>query len=273
MGDEMIAAINEMAFCNDDCGDVIPVSPGIVSIGNRVWNDLNRDGINNLSEPGIPGVSVVLWSDSDGDGIPDWQGFRGVEVTDADGHYRFSGLQPGNYVTFVWSVANWNIGEPLNGFVSSNGFVANANNDIDLDNNGSGNPFTDIMSGIITLTIDGEPLNDGDPFDCFFDYDSSGNNTVDFGFFDPGMTVGIDDPIEKKIQMFPNPVIDKLTVKNNFSLCQIKIFDMLGRIHITIQPTTAIETYDLSKLPKGLYIVRLSDESTNYLNVQKIIKL
>lgn len=273
MGNEMIAAINEMAFCNDDCGDVIPVSPGIVSIGNRVWNDLNRDGINNPSEPGIPGVSLVLWSDSDTDGIPDWQGFRGVEVTDADGHYRFSGLQPGNYVAFVWSVDNWDIGEPLNGFVSSNAFVADANNDIDLDNNGSGSPFTDIMSGIITLTVDGEPLNDGDPFDCFFDYDSSGNNTVDFGFFDPDITVGIDDPIENKIQMFPIPVINELTVKNNFKLCQIKIFDMLGRIHSTIQPTKAIETYDLSKLPKGLYIVRLSDESTDFINVQKIIKL
>jgi len=41
------------------------------------------------------------------------------------------------------------------------------------------------MSGIVTLTTDGEPLNDGDPFDCFFDYDSGGNNTIDFGFYKP----------------------------------------------------------------------------------------
>jgi hypothetical protein len=143
------------------------------------------NGIHDPNEPGIPGVSVVIWSDPDGDGIPDWQGFGGVEVTDEEGYYRFSGLQPGNYILFVWQVDNWDVGQPLHGFQSTNGFVANADNDVDLDNNGFGSPFSDIMSGIVTLTSGGEPLNDGDPFDCYFDYDASGNNTVDFGFFDP----------------------------------------------------------------------------------------
>ena len=61
MGDEMILAINDMAYCNGssgvDCDN--PISPGFTSIGNRVWNDLNMDGINDPDEPGIPGVS---WS-------------------------------------------------------------------------------------------------------------------------------------------------------------------------------------------------------------------
>mgnify|MGYP001274599098 CR=1 FL=1 len=104
-----------------------------------------------------------------------------------DGYNNFSGLEPGNYVVFVWSVDNWGPGEPLEGFQSTNGFVSNANNDIDFDNNGYGNPFTDIMSGIVTLTSDEEPLNDGDPYNCYFDYDASGNNSVDFGFFNPNM--------------------------------------------------------------------------------------
>ena len=39
------------------------------------------------------------------------------------------------------------------------GFVVDANNDADFDNNGSGG-FTDIWSGIVRLTVDGEPLND-----------------------------------------------------------------------------------------------------------------
>ena len=43
------------------------------------------------------------------------------------------------------------------------------------------------MSGIVTLTSDEEPLNDGDPYNCYFDYDASGNNSVDFGFFNPNM--------------------------------------------------------------------------------------
>ena len=136
-------------------------------------------------EPGIPGVSVLIWADSDADGIPDWQGFGGVQVTDADGYYRFEGLEPGNYVVFVWQVNNWDVGEPLEGFVSSDVYEENADNDVDLDNNGSGSAFSDIFSGIVTLTTDGEPLNDGDPEDCIFDFDAGGNNTVDFGFYDP----------------------------------------------------------------------------------------
>ena len=183
LGEEMILAINDMAFCYTDCEE--QVMPGIVSIGNRVWNDLDMDGVNDPAEPGIPGVSVVLWSDPDGDGIPDWQGFSGVEITDEDGYYRFSGLAPGNYVVFVWQVNNWEEGQPLHGFQSTNIFVADADNDVDLDNNGFGSPFTDIMSGIVTLSLGDEPLNDGDPFDCLFDYDGSGNNTIDFGFFNP----------------------------------------------------------------------------------------
>ncbi|MDF1698714.1 MAG: sialate O-acetylesterase [Saprospiraceae bacterium] len=184
IGKEMIKTINDRAFCTLGCDDEL-IEPDLTSIGNRVWNDYNRNGINDPNEPGIAGVSVVLWYDSDSDGIPDWQGFGGVQVTDEDGYYRFSGLLPGNYVTFVWSVNNWGPGEPLEEFVSTTGYVADANNDVDFDNNGSGNPFTDIFSGIVTLTVDGEPLNDGDPEDSLFDLDPAGNNTVDFGFYNP----------------------------------------------------------------------------------------
>lgn len=184
MGREMVRAINDMSFCYLDCGENL-VDADLTSIGNRVWHDINRDGINNPDEPGIAGVSLVIWSDVDGDGIPDSEGFGGVQVTDEDGYYRFDGLPPGNYVVFVWQVNNWGPGEALDGFVSSTVFEPNANNDVDFDNNGSGSAFTDIFSGIVTLTVDGEPLNDGDPESCIFNFDAAGNNSVDFGFFDP----------------------------------------------------------------------------------------
>lgn len=187
IGDEMIKAMNDIAYCNSSCFGGELIDPELVSIGNRVWNDYNRDGINDPNEPGIAGVSVVIWYDSDGDDIPDSQGFGGVQVTDDEGYYRFDGLLPGNYVVFVWQVNNWGPGEPLEGFVSTNGFVADANNDVDFDNNGSGNPFDDIFSGIVTLTVDGEPLNDGDPVDEVFNLDPAGNNSVDFGFYNPNV--------------------------------------------------------------------------------------
>lgn len=270
IGNEMILAINDMAFCYQDCGE--PISPGIVSIGNRVWNDLNRNGINDPEEPGIPGVSLVIWSDSNGDGIPDGSGFGGVQVTDEEGYYRFSGLLPGNYIVFVWSVNNWGPGEPLEGWQSTISFVPNADNDVDLDNNGFGNPFTDIMSGIVTLTPDGEPLNDGDPVNCFFNYDASGNNTIDFGFFDPNVPSSVINLNGDIIQIFPNPVRNELTIKDNSSLSQVEIVDLLGRVHLTVNPTEATQIINLTTLPKGIYLVKLLDESNDTIRVQKIIK-
>ncbi len=271
IGEEMILAINDMAFCYADCAQ--QVSPGIVSIGNRVWNDLNMNGINDPDEPGIPGVSLVIWSDSDGDGIPDWEGFGGVQVTDAEGYYRFSGLAPGNYVVFVWQVDNWEPGQPLHGFQSTNGFVANADNDVDFDNNGFGEPFTDIMSGIVTLTLDGEPLNDGDPFNCYFDYDASGNNSVDFGFFNPNITATATiHATEKCIQIYPNPFANQFTITGELDLYQIEILNALGQVHQVINASGNTHTIDIDALPAGLYFVRVQNLNNNLLEVQKIIK-
>ncbi len=272
IGNEMILTINDMAFCYEDCDQQI--SPGIVSIGNRVWNDYNQDGINDPDEPGIPGVSLVIWSDSDGDDIPDWQGFGGVQVTDEEGYYQFSGLQPGKYIVFVWSVDNWEPGQPLDGFQSTNGFVANADNDMDFDNNGFGNPFSDILSGIVTLTSDGEPLDDGDPFNCYFDYDASGNNTVDFGFFNPDIT-SVDKDLavnESWIRIFPNPVLNRFTIEGKLSLDQIEIYDSIGRLHRKINSIETIQTIDLSSLPKGLYMIKVLNKDNNLVEIQKIVK-
>ncbi len=273
MGDEMILAINDMAYCYEDCND--PVSPGIVSIGNRVWNDLNRNGINDPDEPGIPGVSLVIWADSDGDDIPDWQGFGGVQVTDENGYYKFSGLQPGNYVVFVWSVDNWGPGEPLENFISTNGFEPDADNDVDLDNNGFGNPFTDIMSGIVMLRSGEEPLNDGDPFNCYFDYDSSGNNTVDFGFYNPSIISANEDVLvdEHWIQIFPMPVLNEFTIKGNLSLYQVEIYDAVGRMLRKTDSGESSLTIDISSFPAGLYFVKAIHQDNHHSKMLKIVKL
>jgi hypothetical protein len=272
IGDEMILAINDMAFCYGDCDQQI--DPGIVSIGNRVWHDYNRDGINDPDEPGIPGVSLVIWGDSDGDDIPDWQGFGGVQVTDDEGYYKFAGLEPGYYTVFVWQVDNWEPGQPLHGFQSTNGFVANANNDVDLDNNGFGDPFTDIMSGIVTLTSGEEPLDDGDPFNCYFNYDASGNNTVDFGFFNPDITsVNEDIPVNHNwVQIFPNPVLNEFTIKGDLSLFQIELLDSFGRNILKINPTESEYIINISEIPPGLYYLRVLNKTNNLIEIQKIVK-
>jgi len=56
-------------------------APCDLSVGNFVWNDLNRNGLQDDGEPGIPGVIVTLRGPS---GDP-----TGVDITDSYGYYEF----------------------------------------------------------------------------------------------------------------------------------------------------------------------------------------
>ncbi|MFN8487771.1 MAG: SdrD B-like domain-containing protein [Caldilineaceae bacterium] len=60
------------------------------SIGNRVWEDVNEDGIQDLTEAGIRGVEVRLWADNNNDGAPDTQLL--TTTTTNDGAYQFTNV-------------------------------------------------------------------------------------------------------------------------------------------------------------------------------------
>ncbi|NOT44871.1 MAG: hypothetical protein HOP14_09760 [Acidobacteria bacterium] len=65
------------------------ISPCTGSIGDYVWNDLNRNGIQEPGEPGIPGVTVRLVEGNQ------------TTVTGPDGFYEFTGLCAGLYTVEV----------------------------------------------------------------------------------------------------------------------------------------------------------------------------
>lgn len=65
-------------------------------VGDFVWNDLNKNGVQDSGEPGVGGVQVAL-TGTDADGNP----VSLDTVTDADGKYLFPELASGEYeVTF-----------------------------------------------------------------------------------------------------------------------------------------------------------------------------
>jgi len=59
------------------------------SLGDTVWYDTNRNGVQEAGEGGVAGVKVTLL-DANGQAV-------GSATTDADGHYQFSNLKPGAY--------------------------------------------------------------------------------------------------------------------------------------------------------------------------------
>ena len=63
-----------------------------VSVGDYVWLDNNRDGIQDAAESGIPSVTLILTGPA-GDPVTDIDGqLVPPTVTDADGHYTFDHL-------------------------------------------------------------------------------------------------------------------------------------------------------------------------------------
>ncbi len=71
---------------------------GTGSIGDRIWNDANGNGIQDAGEPGLAGVQVCIGVDLDGDGQPD---VRMSTTTDADGAYLFDNLPAGSHTVCV----------------------------------------------------------------------------------------------------------------------------------------------------------------------------
>jgi hypothetical protein len=72
-------------------------------IRGQLYHDLNRDGVRDPGEPGLPGWTVYL--DLDGNGVRDPS--EPFTVTDAQGNYTFSHLVPGNYTVRVEGQPGW----------------------------------------------------------------------------------------------------------------------------------------------------------------------
>ena len=133
--------------------------PTNLKLGNRVWYDIDNDGINDASEDGIRNVTVRLYRDNNNDNVADGASIATL-LTDVDGYYTFSSLTAGNYI----------VGAVIpNGYVSSSVNGGDPDDNTDLDDNGqvaaSGN---EVRGLAITLTAGGEP-------------GGSTNNTYDFG--------------------------------------------------------------------------------------------
>ncbi|MBV7534453.1 carboxypeptidase regulatory-like domain-containing protein [Duganella sp. sic0402] len=122
------------------------------SIGDKVWRDANHNGVQDSGEEGIGGISVALYDASTGKQV-------GSSIkTDANGNYKFSDLNPGNYylqfdktdvkVYFAsdrstYNMSNWKWGVKNTG----------SNDAIDSDVKGDGKEYTNVTkTDTITLT-------------------------------------------------------------------------------------------------------------------------
>ncbi len=108
-----------------------------VSIGDKVWNDANKNGIQDAGESGVSGVSVKLYTSADV--------FIATTTTDASGNYLFANQNPGTYYLQFTNPGGF-VFSPKN--VGSNSAV-----DSDVDAFGKTDNFT-LVAGINDLTKD-----------------------------------------------------------------------------------------------------------------------
>ena len=111
------------------------------AVGDRVWLDSNKNGVQDSGEAGVCNVKVSLF-DADGKQV-------GASVsTDANGNYQFSGLKPGNY-SVVFDKASLPEGMA---FTTANQGASDAA-DSDVTAAGQSHTFT-LTSGQTDKTVD-----------------------------------------------------------------------------------------------------------------------
>lgn len=96
-GDENMTA--DFGYTWADPAD-INGNTGNGAIGDRVWIDVNGDGVQDAGEPGLAGATVQLYTDPDGNGIYDTP-YGAPVVTGPDGSYIFTNVPPDGYVVGV----------------------------------------------------------------------------------------------------------------------------------------------------------------------------
>lgn len=139
-----LSQINETATAINENFDNGKVNKGYLtclqkaSIGDKVWEDLNKNGIQDAGEPGIENVVVKLF-DCNGNLIS-------TTTTNSQGNYLFSNLLPGNYyVQFI----------PPQGYIFTNQDSGNDDSkDSDANINTGKTICTILTSGANDLTWD-----------------------------------------------------------------------------------------------------------------------
>jgi hypothetical protein len=215
---------------NDHSYDVGFGKPA-VSVGDYVWWDADKDGIQDAGEKGIPNVTLSI-TKADGSPVVDVNGQPvTTTTTDADGYYSFGKLPFGQYKVTV---------TPPAGYVAT---VANAGSDTGVDSStGSA------ISRDMTVSGDRDPTLDFG----FYPDDSTPVVAVvrvsvgDYVWFDSDRD-GIQDRKEKPI----SGVVLSITKADGSP-----VFDVDGR-PVTTTKTDANGKYSFDNLPPGQYIVKV----------------
>jgi hypothetical protein len=165
-----------------DAGIVIPTPPEPASLGDFVWEDTNRNGVQDNGEPPVEGVLVELLAVCDGSPISSMS-------SNANGIYSFTNLQPGDYLVQFTLPAGYVFTTPNaggNDAVDSDAALATGCTQLTTLTAGENDPTWD--AGIVTIVTQPGTAGLGD----FVWVDTNQNGLQDPGEVGvPGVTVNL----------------------------------------------------------------------------------
>ena len=144
----------------DDTADFGLVSD--LSLGDRIWIDGNANGVQDDEEHPLPGATVELLQNGN---------VIAQATSNANGNYLFDHLTPGDYKVRVTPPADY---YPTLTFSDNPNIDDNTDSDCKAE---AGD--TVVETGIVTLELGNEPVNDGDFMN------PSSNLSIDCGFYRP----------------------------------------------------------------------------------------
>lgn len=133
--------------------------PAALQIGNRIWRDINANGVQDPGETNFPNVTVHLWADTNANGTVDTQ--VGTAITDANGNYLFGGVNNTNLPSYVCGTTPGTADVRVNSSTddaeqqAAGGTVVLNSNDLDFfgETDGAGTAYSNLGVRFNNLTI------------------------------------------------------------------------------------------------------------------------
>jgi hypothetical protein len=102
-------------------------------------------------------------------------------------------------------------------------------------------------------------------------YNCFGSTSSSIWSFTTGTTASVDDYDSKLFSVFPNPVVDILSIEGNAPIDNIEVVNQLGQSVIKIERNSITNnTINLNKLNTGIYFIRVKSNDT--IETLQIIK-
>lgn len=194
-------------------------------IGNRVWLDNDKNGIQDEGEPGLENIQIVLFR---GSGVP-----VDTTFTDENGLYIFNNLTQGLYY------AKFFVSEPY--------FFTLMDKGDDESKDSDASELSDGLTPSISLAHGAK----------YFDLDA--------GVFFSTINIALKTPIAElksdkvRIEIRPNPAINDLMLELPFEQSQISIFDKNGSLILALKTNEKKVMLDLRNFEAGQYLLNCTD--------------